>query len=351
MKTQRSVKLFQVALSAMFFLTSFFLIGGPAKAAEQKVIKWRLQSYVASPTIEVYKITSVRFAERVKAMSQGRLLITPFCAGEIVKASEILDAVSKGVLEAGIGVGSYWEGKIRAAKIEYGLPQSFVNKTEMDTYFQERGFMEILRKAYSQYGTHYVGIAIDNGFALLSSKPVRNLDDLKAMKLRATGAGADLLKELGAAMVPVAGPELYTALATKVIDGCVYGGFEAQWKLGNHEVTKYIMWPKIMPVHGPNNFFVNAKAWNSLPDDLKSIVEVAWTKAAEEFYIFKYNADIEYLEKMKAHGLEVVTLSESDQKKMADAALVVWDKASSESEYSAQAVKLMKDYLKFLGRM
>lgn len=318
-------------------------------AEKPEVIKWRMQSYYVS-TIEGYKITGEQLTDMIRTMSKGRLDITPFSSGEIVDAKQIMEAVGKGVVEAGVGVGPYWAGKIPIANMEYGLPQAFNNKVEMDTFMYKKGLIELIREAYAEYGVYYVGIGIDNGFALLTTKPVNNVDELKAMKLRAIGAGGDLLKEVGASMVTVVGTEIYTALATGVIDGAIYGGFEAQWKLGNHEVTKYIMWPKIMSVHGPNNFLVNQEVWNALPDDLKVIVDAAWRLAAENFYIWKYGADIDYLAKMKDYGLKVITLSEADQEKMAAAAGPVWDITAARDPYSAKAVALMKEYLKELGR-
>ncbi len=320
----------------------------PGEAAP-KAIKWRMQSYYVS-TIEGFKITGEQLCDLIRTMSQGRLDITPYSTGEIVGAKEIMDAVGKGVVECGVGVGPYWSGKIPIANMEYGLPQAFKNKVEMDTFMYKKGLIDLVREAYAEHGVYYVGLGVDNGFALLSTKPVNTVDDLKGMKIRAIGAGGELFKQLGASMVSVVGSEIYTALATGVIDGAIYGGFEAQWKLGNHEVCKYIMMPKVMSVHGPNDFLVNHDAWDALPDDLKVIVDTAWRLAAENFYMWKYGADIEYLAKMKDYGLQVITLSEADQAKMAAAAGPVWDTIAAKDSYCAEAVALMKEYLKELGR-
>jgi len=331
--------------SVMLVVASFAF--STATASEQKVFKWKLQSFVPAG-VDSYRFLGPDLADLVRKMSNGRLDIECYAAGELVKGKEIMDAVSKGVIEAGIGLGSYWSGKIPVAGTEYGLPYSFRNKTEMQTFLLKKGYLEILREAYAKRNIYYVGLAIDNGFALVTKKPINTLEDLKKMKLRATGAGALLLKELGASVVSLAGPELYTALATGVIDGCVYGGFKTLWSVGIHEQTKYIMWPKIMAVHAPWNFLINMKSWNSLPDDLKVIVEAAWMHQEVLNFINKYNSDIEYLKKMQEYGLKVVTLPEAEQAKMREAAEVVWAKIAAKDAYCAKVVKLMRDYLKFV---
>jgi len=333
----------------LIFFFFMFLSLSVSSTTNAKTIKWRMQSFYPA-AVKHGELLGKDFADLVRELSDGELDIQVFSAGEIVKGNEILDAVGRGVVQAGISVGSYWSGEIPLATLEYGLPYSFDNRTELNTYLYEKGFLDLLREVYAKKGCYYVGLAADNGFTLLTKKPIRTVEDLKKMKLRATGATGDLLSELGASMVSLAGTELYTALSTGVVDGCVYGGFETQWRLGNHEVTKYIMMPKIMPVHGPNTFLVNLKAWNELSDKLKKIVTTAWQQRSEPYFRYKYNGDLEYLRKMQEYGLEVIWLPEKEQQKMRTAAQKVWEKVASKDENTKKAVDILKKYLEFLGR-
>ena len=320
-----------------------------ATPAEKEIIKWRMQNYVPG-TVDSYQILGPDFCDLVRVMSNGRLDITPYAAGELVKNTEIMDAVGKGVVECGVGLGAYWSGKIPVAKMVYGLPYTFQNRAELQTFLVKTDFLSIVRRAYADNNVYFVGPAIDNGFTQLSKKPVNSVDDLKEMKLRAPGAVANLLEGLGASMVSLSGTELYTALATGVIDGCTYGGFKTQWQLGNHEVTEYIMWPKIMPVHMPWELLVKADSWNALDDDLKAIVNAAWIQQENVNFANKYTGDIEYLVKMQDYGLKVVTLSDDDQAKMREAAQKVLADTAALDAYCAEATKVMEDFLKSLGR-
>ena len=62
------------------------------------------------------------FAKRVNEMSDGRLTVKVYAAGELVPALEVFDAVSRGTAEMGHGAPYYWKGKVPAAQFFCALP-------------------------------------------------------------------------------------------------------------------------------------------------------------------------------------------------------------------------------------
>ena len=60
-------------------------------------------------------MSAERVAERIAALSGGRLTMTVHAAGEVVPAFEVLDAVGGGVAEIGHTASFYWQGKQPAA--------------------------------------------------------------------------------------------------------------------------------------------------------------------------------------------------------------------------------------------
>src|SRR6202008_3241637 len=56
-------------------------------------------------------MSAERVAERIGALSGGRIEITVSAAGEIVPAFEVLDAVGSGVAEMGHTAAFYWQGQ------------------------------------------------------------------------------------------------------------------------------------------------------------------------------------------------------------------------------------------------
>src|SRR5258705_10262472 len=67
-------------------------------------------------------LSAERVAERIAAMSGGRLQISVSAAGEVVPAFEVLDAVGGGVAEIGHTASVFWQGKMPAAEFYTTLP-------------------------------------------------------------------------------------------------------------------------------------------------------------------------------------------------------------------------------------
>ena len=112
-----------------------------------------------------------------------------------------------------------------------------------------------------------------------SLRPIRTPDDLKSFKVRVNPAKTvvDLFKELGATPTPISNSEIYTALQTKLVDGCASS--LAAIETGRlFETQKYIS----QTHHQCGSFWLlaNGAAWKSLPSDLQAIVERNNTKYA-----------------------------------------------------------------------
>ena len=60
------------------------------------------------------------FARRVGEMSNGRLTVRVYGAGELVPPLGVFDAVKDGVAEMGHGASYYWKGKVPASVFFYG---------------------------------------------------------------------------------------------------------------------------------------------------------------------------------------------------------------------------------------
>src|SRR5262245_41094395 len=67
-------------------------------------------------------LSAERIAERIGALSGGRVQITVHAAGEVVPAFEVLDAVGGGVAEMGHTASFYWQGKEAAAAYYTTVP-------------------------------------------------------------------------------------------------------------------------------------------------------------------------------------------------------------------------------------
>jgi TRAP-type C4-dicarboxylate transport system substrate-binding protein len=105
----------------------------------------------------------------------------------------------------------------------------------------------------------------------LANKKVETVADLKGLRLRTPGATVNpFLEGIGAAPTVIPTPETYESLQKNVIDGCVNDWHNVAANKLN-EITKYIVdYPFFI---SPLFMIMNKDKYNSLPDDLKAIVD------------------------------------------------------------------------------
>jgi len=182
-----------------------------------------------------------------------------------------------------------------------------------------------------------------------TKKEVTKLEDLKGMKIRAVGIYADYVKALGAAPVSIPYGEIYMAIKMGTIDGYLASsGALVSNKLG--EVVKNY----ILPTCNSIGFVVavNQKSWDALPEDIKRILDTSAPHAAVGVAAL-YAGVVENSKSIaeKEYGVKFNMLSLQDQQRATAIAQPIWDKAGEASPESKEAVKAIKDTLKYLGRM
>jgi len=217
---------------------------------------------------------SIHFADSVRAASGGRLNIKVFPTGAIVPAMEIFDATAKGTLDCFHSWPGYWKGKNEAfvafASVPFGLDAEGYN-----IWYHEFGGKEIFQELYGRFGlVPFFCANVGQELGLHSNKRATKMEDFKGMRIRTPGWYMDILNLLGASVTPLPGSEIYLALERGVIDACEFSCPAVNYPMGFQEITKYVIEPG---AHQPSCQFdvvFNKKKFDSLPDDLKAIVEI-----------------------------------------------------------------------------
>src|SRR5215471_19814009 len=96
------------------------LVAAPA-VAQSQTKRWRMVTSWPK-RLPGRGLSAERIAERIGALSGGRVQITVHAAGEVVPAFEVLDAVGGGVAEMGHTASFYWQGKEPAAAFYTTVP-------------------------------------------------------------------------------------------------------------------------------------------------------------------------------------------------------------------------------------
>ncbi|MQX36253.1 TRAP transporter substrate-binding protein [Roseospira navarrensis] len=230
-----------------------------------------------------------RLAQRITAMSGGRLTVKVFAAGELVPPFEAFDAVSSGTADMYHGAEYYWQGKSKAfnffAAVPFGL-----TATEMSSWIHHAGGQALWDELSSGFNIKPMMVA-NTGVQMGGwfNKEINSLEDYKGLKIRMPGLGGEVLRRIGAAAVSLPGGEIFPALQSGAIDATEWVGPWNDLAFGFYKVAKFYYYPGF---HEPGTTLsggVNLDVWNGLSSEDKAIIEAAAT-AENDYSLAEFNA-------------------------------------------------------------
>ena len=249
----------------------------------------------------------------LETVTNGRLKITQFPTGAIVKGPEQLQAVGSGMVEVSRESPSYFSGTDPAFAILGSGPGVWESPIDIQLYFEEFGGKEIARKLYGEHNVYYVGPKISNAEPMHGNKPIDSFDALAGLKIRTLpGLYNELFAGVGAIPTTLDGSEIYSGLDTGVIDATEFISIVTNYNMGFHEVSKYVLYPSFHCTTGADDISVNMDAWNELPDDLKAAMEAMVYLYSRWAWDTQEAAGYEALVKMIDYGVEHVTWTPAD---------------------------------------
>ncbi|MCP5161260.1 MAG: TRAP transporter substrate-binding protein [Hahellaceae bacterium] len=278
---------------------------GTAAVAPEKPIHWKLVTSWPKNFPGLGEAPE-KFANEVKRMSNGRLQIKVYGAGELVPALEVFDAVSQGTAEVGHSGAYYWKGKMPAAQFFSSVPFG-MNAQELNGWLHYGGGMELWRELYAPFGVipfagGNTGVQMGGWF----NKEINSLEDLQGLKMRMPGLGGEVLKRAGGTPVTLPGGEIFTSLQTGTIDATEWVGPYNDLAFGLHKAAKFYYYPGWHEPGTALELTVNKKAFDALPADLQAIVENAAQMANQDMldeYTARNNAAL--VELVEKHGVQL----------------------------------------------
>jgi TRAP-type mannitol/chloroaromatic compound transport system substrate-binding protein len=249
----------------------------PAWSQAPKPIVLKGQS--SHPATANFHLIFKLWAETTEKMSGGRLKIEVLPGGAIVPPFEVFDATSRGVLDVGMAPFGYILGKSLV-----GIPLSHGPLFGMDGldyfgWYYDGGGLALLEEFYRDViKLNVVGFPIPTDYPQALGwfkKPIKGLSDLKGMKYRIYGIGAESYGRLGVSVVTLPGQEIVPALERGVIEGAEWINCLEDKKLGLNNVAKYYYTPGMHePVTG-GQLMINKNVWAKLTPDLQEMIKVA----------------------------------------------------------------------------
>ncbi|MEZ5669516.1 MAG: TRAP transporter substrate-binding protein [Alphaproteobacteria bacterium] len=216
-----------------------------------------------------------RFADRVTAMTEGRLTVQLFAAGELVPPFESFDAVSAGNADMYHGAAYYWQGKAPAFNFFAAVPFGLL-ANEMNAWIYHLGGQELWDELAGQFNVKCMmcgntGVQMGGWF----NKEINSLDDLQGLTIRMPGLGGEVLRRIGANAVALPGGEIYPALESGAIDATEWVGPWNDLAFGFYKVTQYYYYPGFHEPGTALDLGINVDFWNSLSETDQAIVRAA----------------------------------------------------------------------------
>jgi TRAP-type mannitol/chloroaromatic compound transport system substrate-binding protein len=277
-------------------VTAAGLLAAPAIARAQAQ-KWRMVTSWPR-RLPGPGMSAERVAERIRSLSGGRLDITVHAAGEMVPAFEVLDAVGNGVADMGHTASFYWQGKMPAASFFTTVPFG-LTPGEHVAWIEAGGGQGLWDELYAPFGVKpfmggNTGVCMGGWFR----REVKNLADLRGLKLRTLGLGGEVYRRLGVTPQTTPPAEILVSLQSGVIDGAEFVGPGTDIALGLYRVAPFYYYPGFNKPNGTGECIIALKAWNALSDELKAVVAHACATEA--------NYALAEMERLNATALEAL---------------------------------------------
>ncbi|HEY5637183.1 MAG TPA: TRAP transporter substrate-binding protein [Burkholderiales bacterium] len=299
---------------------------------------------------DIFNEMAEEFVKRVNDMSGGRLRVDYLVGGSVVKPFEVMDAVSKGVLDAGHTVPVYWYGKSKVASLFGSGPINGCDAQMTLAWIYRGGGLALYNELLQKLNLNVVGcFALPMPTQPLGwfKKPITSSAQIKGLKYRTVGLAADLFQVMGAKVTQLPGGEIIPALEKGVIDAFEFNNPTSDMRFGAQDVIKNYMMGSF---HQAMEFFeiiINKKKWESMPKDLQAIWQHSVEAASSSNFwtgLDNYSRDLQEL--ITKHKVKVIRTPKSifqDQ-------LKAWDqltpKLEKEDPFFAKVVASQKDWAK-----
>jgi tripartite ATP-independent transporter DctP family solute receptor len=186
-------------------------------------------------------------------------------------------------------------------------------------------------------GAHMLGLGSQGLRHMYGKKEVRNVGDLKGMKVRvqATITEDTLFPAYGAQVVHMPFGEVYTSLQTGVVNMAENG-------INNYFINKHYEVAPVLSLteHEANNsvLFVSDKVWSSLSDEQKKWVQAAADEVSQKEPAKAFELEHEALAKLEKTGVKVV--KDVDKKGFQDISKPIQDQLAK--DLGPNAVKVLE---------
>ena len=316
MKEKRTIKLF-LAMAVCFGLLVTCLNQQNAYA-ESKVIRLKFAFY--PPAKSNFGILFQKFGTDLEQRTNGRVKVDFYGGGSLLGAPQVYEGIVSGITDMAYSHIEYTAGRFpvtAARQLPLGYPSGWVANQVANDFHNE-----FQMKEWDEVKVLWMHACPPTVF--ITTKPVRKLEDLHGLIIRAPGMVGEIVKALGATPAPTPVMEVYDAMSKGVIQG-VNIPFESNFSFRFADVAKYIT--ESWPIGNVYAFYIamNKNSYNKLPDDIKLILEKLSGEYREEVALMWNSSDFLGKDYAIEKNVEIISLPPIEMKRWQNVANGVID--------------------------
>jgi TRAP-type mannitol/chloroaromatic compound transport system substrate-binding protein len=315
---------------------------GDAQDRAQRV-RWKMASAFGSKLPHL-GTSAIRFTENLKKASGGNVELKFFEPGALVPALECFDAVSKGSIEACWTTPGYHTGKYPALAFFTTVPFGPAIG-EFMAWKMFGGGNELRDEIYAKHNLiSFDSFAIGPETSGWFRKEVKSLGELKGLKMRFFGLGAQVMQKMGVSTQLLAAADIYPALERGVIEATEFSMPTIDQALGFHQIAKFNYFPGWHQQTSVSELLINRQEWEKLSEQNKTLIKLALGESVLNTYAETEARQFEVMAEMRAkQGVQV--------KRWPDDVLKAFEKAWTEvlAEESAKDPLFKKVADSYLG--
>jgi TRAP-type mannitol/chloroaromatic compound transport system substrate-binding protein len=282
-------------------------------------------------------ISAQRLAKRIQQLTEGRIAVTYYAAGERVGAFDSFDAVSSGNAQAYNAADYYWKGKHPGWAYYTSVPFG-LTYTEIDAWIKFGGGQQLWDELADGFGLKCfscgnTGVQMGGWF----NKEIKSASDFKGLKMRIPGLGGDVLAKLGASPVSLPGGQIYENLVSGAIDATEWVGPYNDYFMKFYEAAKFYYYPGMHEPGSMISFGMNKSWFSKLSKTDQAIIEAACTEE-NTLQMAETNANNgTYLTKLlKEHGVKLMRFNDETYDSFGEAAQAVFEETRKHSPLAAK---------------
>jgi TRAP-type C4-dicarboxylate transport system substrate-binding protein len=294
-----------------------FAANGPAQAAD-KTIDLKFANYY--PPVAAQSKICEDFIKDLEARTDGKVKVTYYPGGSLLNGPGMIKGIESGIADIGLSHIQYTPGRMpvsEACDQAVGFPSGWVATHVVSDFYNTF-------KPAEWDKVHPLVMFTNNPSVLVLTKPVKTMDDLKGLTIRAPGPLGEVIKALGGSPAPTPIVETYDAMSKGVVQGA-FVSMETLKVFRFAEVAKYVTnaW-QVGPTY---TFYIvmNKRKYDKLPPDVKEVVDTLAGEYQERMPLV-WNA-IDYAGKKagEEQGVEFTELSPAEFDRWEKAAAVTID--------------------------